>query len=140
MTKTSPKGPYDNESDKRALSTNRRTGETPRAKLNNRLTSTIPKKVGVTGDRPILPDFHPPREPAALAQQLNRALRAPMVESAPFTNTEPSDRSGLAYRECCFESPAGLAVVCDEVEIKMDSARNLFVRDRRRRAVADSGS
>ena len=74
MTKTSPKGPYDNESDKRALSTNRRTGETPRAKLNNRLTSTIPKKVGVTGDRPILPDFHPPREPAALAQQLIPAV------------------------------------------------------------------
>jgi hypothetical protein len=59
MAETPPRGPNDNESDKRALDTIRRPGETPDAKLNNRLTSTIPKKVGVTGDPPILPHFHP---------------------------------------------------------------------------------
>jgi len=53
-----------NQSDKRARSTVRGSGETRHAKLNNRLTGTKPKEVDVAGDQPILPDFHPPERAA----------------------------------------------------------------------------
>src|SRR5947208_15708718 len=96
MAETSPRGPNNNESDKRALSTIRRSGETPRAKLNNRLTGTIPKQVGVTGDHPILPHFHPPREPAALAQQLNERCQ----QTAPSWRS----RSTRSITSCRLQS------------------------------------
>ncbi len=44
MAEPPPTGPLRNESDKRARSTVRRSGETPRAKLKLRLSGTIPKR------------------------------------------------------------------------------------------------